>query len=93
MLENLFLEVHEDTLEVKMKLLDRLLSLIGLNKNHFTGAIGQPSDLRNAILAIRSSTYYRITGKKLVEPNREFSESGDIKDRLAPSRRLARRSI
>ena len=87
------MKVIRITFEVKMKLLDRLLSLIGLNRSHITGAIGQPSDLRNAILAIRSSTYYRITGKKLVEPGHEFSESGDIKDRLAPSRRLARRSI
>jgi hypothetical protein len=75
-----------------MKLLDRLLSLIGLNRSNLTGAIGQPSDLRSAIYAVRSRAYYRITGKKLIEPDLEFSEQGDIKDRLAPSRRLARRS-
>jgi len=76
-----------------MKLFDRLLNLVGFRRYHLSGAIDQKSDLRTAILAVRSRAYFRITGKKLVEPSLDFSDASDIKDNISPSRRLARRSL
>ncbi len=79
-----------------MRIVDRILSVLNKRRRLLLGAVQQPDDLSSFMLEIRARTYLRLTGKHLIQPGSQLTDtekpSSDISDRVSRVRRITRRN-